>query len=227
MSRRGSIPDIADSVDATRPFCLGSSAHTTISYRQVPAAVFPAAARAFGGNCCLVLLPPSNVRSAQRETTVPLGLQTLQSGRAGQRGMAGCGPGRCAVTLTAASRICSAAVLAWPVRRAKRLRASRHAVEDHGQVTGEDFRGPPQPRADWHGLIMIAAAHKRRGRCGCGRRDRSGRSPRFMPLGCLSCWPGLPGPAGLPGPGGLGHRGWPAGRRFRPRTTRRQATARR
>jgi hypothetical protein len=48
----------------------------------------------------------------------PFGLQMLQPGRAGQRGMAGCGPGRCAVTLTAASRICSAAlVLARPGRR--------------------------------------------------------------------------------------------------------------
>lgn len=142
MSRRGSIPDIADSVDATRPFCLGSSAHTTISFRQVPAAAFPAAARAFGGTAASEPRPLGAARNH-----CPFGLQMLQPGRAGQRGMAGCGPGRCAVTLTAASRICSAAVLAWPVRRAKRLRASRHAVEDHGPVTGEDFRGPPQPRA--------------------------------------------------------------------------------
>jgi hypothetical protein len=49
-------------------------------------------------------------------------------------------PGGCAVTRTAAPGICSAVpVLARPGRRAQSLYAGQHALEDHGQVIGEDF----------------------------------------------------------------------------------------
>ncbi len=122
----------------------------------------------------------------------PFGLQMLQPGRAGQRDMAGCGPGRCAVTLTAVSRISSAApVLARPGRRAKSLRAGQHALEDHGQVTGEDFRGPPHRRT-----------RQVRQRAG----DVTSPRPNVRASECAVCRDHLRGPGGhvlersLPGP---------------------------
>ena len=36
VSRRGSIPDIVNRADVTRPFCPGGSAHATFPFRQVP-----------------------------------------------------------------------------------------------------------------------------------------------------------------------------------------------
>src|SRR5260370_10368082 len=49
VSRKGSIPDVADFADVTRPFCPGGRARVAIPFLQLPPAFSPAADRGFGG----------------------------------------------------------------------------------------------------------------------------------------------------------------------------------